>query len=101
MLESTTYPGTTDDVIKPILEETGLQSKIDFFLGFSPEREDPGNRSFEVATIPKVVAGDGIEAATLVRLSPKRGQTVPVSSITPKGRRRKTSPLVNIASSTS
>ncbi|PBC10512.1 nucleotide sugar dehydrogenase [Mesorhizobium sp. WSM3859] len=67
VLESTTYPGTTDDVIKPILEETGLRSKIDFFLGFSPEREDPGNRSFEVATIPKVVAGDGIEAAALVQ----------------------------------
>ncbi|UCI29310.1 nucleotide sugar dehydrogenase [Mesorhizobium sp. B4-1-4] len=67
VLESTTYPGTTDDVIKPILEETGLQSKADFFLGFSPEREDPGNRSFEVATIPKVVAGDGMEAATLVQ----------------------------------
>ncbi|KRB22022.1 UDP-N-acetyl-D-glucosamine dehydrogenase [Mesorhizobium sp. Root695] len=67
VLESTTYPGTTDDVIKPILEETGLQSTVDFFLGFSPEREDPGNRSFEVATIPKVVAGDGIEAATLVQ----------------------------------
>ncbi|RUU30681.1 nucleotide sugar dehydrogenase [Mesorhizobium sp. M6A.T.Ce.TU.016.01.1.1] len=67
VLESTTYPGTTDDVIKPILEKTGLLSKIDFFLGFSPEREDPGNRSFEVATIPKVVAGDGIEAATLVQ----------------------------------
>jgi len=67
VLESTTYPGTTDDVIKPILEETGLQSKTDFFLGFSPEREDPGNRSFEVATIPKVVAGDGVEAADLVR----------------------------------
>jgi UDP-N-acetyl-D-glucosamine dehydrogenase len=67
VLESTTYPGTTDDVIKPILEETGLQSKIDFFLGFSPEREDPGNRNFEVATIPKIVAGDGIDAATLVK----------------------------------
>ncbi|SFP45493.1 UDP-N-acetyl-D-glucosamine dehydrogenase [Mesorhizobium sp. NFR06] len=67
VLESTTYPGTTDDVIKPILQETGLQSKQDFFLGFSPEREDPGNRSFEVATIPKVVAGDGVEAATLVQ----------------------------------
>ena len=67
VLESTTYPGTTDDVIKPILEETGLLSKTDFFLGFSPEREDPGNRSFEVATIPKVVAGDGVEAATLVQ----------------------------------
>ncbi|RWM06787.1 MAG: nucleotide sugar dehydrogenase [Mesorhizobium sp.] len=67
VLESTTYPGTTDDEIKPILEQTGLQSNIDFFLGFSPEREDPGNRSFEVATIPKVVAGDGIEAAALVQ----------------------------------
>ncbi|RWB57253.1 MAG: nucleotide sugar dehydrogenase [Mesorhizobium sp.] len=67
VLESTTYPGTTDDVIKPILEQTGLRSNIDFFLGFSPEREDPGNRSFEVATIPKVVAGDGIEAAALVQ----------------------------------
>ncbi|MDG4882695.1 nucleotide sugar dehydrogenase [Mesorhizobium sp. WSM4884] len=67
VLESTTYPGTTDDVIRPILEETGLRSKRDFFLGFSPEREDPGNRSFEVATIPKVVAGDGIEAATLAQ----------------------------------
>jgi UDP-N-acetyl-D-glucosamine dehydrogenase len=67
VLESTTYPGTTDDVIKPILEETGLHSKTDFFLGFSPEREDPGNRSFEVATIPKVVAGDGMEAARLVQ----------------------------------
>ena len=67
VLESTTYPGTTDDVIKPILEETGLRSKTDFFLGFSPEREDPGNRSFEVATIPKVVAGDGVEAASLVQ----------------------------------
>ena len=67
VLESTTYPGTTDDVIRPILEETGLKSKVDFFLGFSPEREDPGNRSFEVATIPKVVAGDGAEASTLVQ----------------------------------
>ena len=67
VLESTTYPGTTDDVIKPILEETGLHSKTDFFLGFSPEREDPGNVNFDVATIPKVVAGDGIEAATLVQ----------------------------------
>ncbi len=67
VLESTTYPGTTDDVIKPILEQTGLRSKTDFFLGFSPEREDPGNRSFEVATIPKVVAGDGAEAAALVQ----------------------------------
>ncbi len=67
VLESTTYPGTTDDVIRPILEDTGLKSKVDFFLGFSPEREDPGNRNFEVATIPKVVAGDGPEAAAAVQ----------------------------------
>ncbi|AZO19943.1 nucleotide sugar dehydrogenase [Mesorhizobium sp. M1E.F.Ca.ET.045.02.1.1] len=82
VLESTTYPGTTDDVIKPILEQTGLRSKIDFFLGFSPEREDPGNRSFEVATIPKVVAGDGIEAAALVQAFYQRvvKTVVPVST---------------------
>ncbi|WP_199194820.1 nucleotide sugar dehydrogenase [Phyllobacterium phragmitis] len=66
-LESTTYPGTTDGVMKPILEKTGLQSGTDFFIGFSPEREDPGNRSFEVAMIPKVVAGDGAEAAALMQ----------------------------------
>ena len=46
VLESTTYPGTTDGVVKPILEEGGLKSGMDFFLGFSPEREDPGNRDF-------------------------------------------------------
>jgi UDP-N-acetyl-D-glucosamine dehydrogenase len=67
VLESTTYPGTTDDVVKTILEETGLKSGSDFFLGFSPEREDPGNRDFETATIPKIVAGDGIEASKLMQ----------------------------------
>ena len=66
VLESTTYPGTTDGVVRPILEETGLKSGRDFFLGFSPEREDPGNRDFETSSIPKVVAGDGPEAATLM-----------------------------------
>lgn len=66
VLESTTYPGTTNDVVKTILEKNGLRSGTDFFLGFSPEREDPGNRKFEVATIPKVVAGDGPDAATLM-----------------------------------
>lgn len=66
VLESTTYPGTTDDVVRPILEETGLKSGRDFFLGFSPEREDPGNRHFETSTIPKVVAGDGPEAQQLM-----------------------------------
>ncbi|GLS32806.1 UDP-N-acetyl-D-glucosamine dehydrogenase [Mesorhizobium albiziae] len=66
VLESTTYPGTTDDVVKVILEESGLKSGTDFFVGFSPEREDPGNKKFEVATIPKVIAGDGLMAASLM-----------------------------------
>ncbi|HXV32304.1 MAG TPA: nucleotide sugar dehydrogenase [Sinorhizobium sp.] len=65
-LESTTYPGTTDGVLRTILEETGLKSGADFFLGFSPEREDPGNRSFETSSIPKVVAGDSPLATTLM-----------------------------------
>ena len=57
VLESTTYPGTTRDVLLPILEATGLVAGRDFFLGFSPEREDPGNRNFTSGTIPKLVAG--------------------------------------------
>jgi UDP-N-acetyl-D-glucosamine dehydrogenase len=67
VLESTTYPGTTDEVVKPILEKTGLKSGSDFFLGYSPEREDPGNRQFHTATIPKVVAGDGEAASGLMQ----------------------------------
>ncbi|MEK6247208.1 MAG: NAD(P)-binding domain-containing protein, partial [Planctomycetales bacterium] len=59
VLESTTYPGTTLEVLKPILEAGGLKSGEDFWLGFSPEREDPGNKKFGTASIPKVVAGDG------------------------------------------
>ncbi|PZU21002.1 MAG: nucleotide sugar dehydrogenase [Shinella sp.] len=66
VLESTTWPGTTEEVMKPILEETGLVAGTDFFLGFSPEREDPGNRDFETSTIPKVVAGDGADAQELM-----------------------------------
>ena len=61
-LESTTYPGTTAEVIKPILETSGLTCGSDIFVGFSPEREDPGNATYRTATIPKIVAGDG-EAA--------------------------------------
>jgi len=57
VLESTTYPGTTDEVLKPILEESGLVCGRDFLLAFSPEREDPGNPDFHTATIPKVVGG--------------------------------------------
>lgn len=57
VLESTTYPGTTRHVVLPILEKTGLKPGEDFFLAFSPEREDPGNPNFSAPTIPKVVGG--------------------------------------------
>src|SRR5690606_15229771 len=65
VLESTTYPGTTEEVVKPILEKGGLRSGRDFFLAFSPEREDPGNANFVTTTIPKVVAGEGPAASAL------------------------------------
>lgn len=65
VLESTTYPGTTRDVLKPILERTGLRSGRDFFLAYSPEREDPGNSQFSTAAIPKVVGGEGPHALKL------------------------------------
>jgi UDP-N-acetyl-D-glucosamine dehydrogenase len=68
ILESTTYPGTTTGVMKPILEETSaLKSGRDFFLAFSPEREDPGNEKFHTAIIPKVVGGDGDKATKLAQ----------------------------------
>jgi UDP-N-acetyl-D-glucosamine dehydrogenase len=57
ILESTTYPGTTDEEMLPILEAGGLRGGRDFFLAFSPEREDPGNKNFSTATTPKVVGG--------------------------------------------
>jgi UDP-N-acetyl-D-glucosamine dehydrogenase len=57
VLESTTYPGTTEELILPKLESTGLKVGKDFFLAFSPEREDPGNKRFLTHQIPKVVAG--------------------------------------------
>jgi UDP-N-acetyl-D-glucosamine dehydrogenase len=57
-LESTTYPGTTREVVQPILEATGLKVGRDIFLAFSPEREDPGNKDFHTANIPKVVGAD-------------------------------------------
>lgn len=61
VLESTTYPGTTDDVVKVILEETGLKSGVDFFVGFSPEREDPGNQHYNTATIPRSSPATGLK----------------------------------------
>lgn len=57
VLESTTYPGTTEEVLKPILEESGLKCGQDFFLAFSPERVDPGNKHFKTKNTPKVVGG--------------------------------------------
>jgi UDP-N-acetyl-D-glucosamine dehydrogenase len=57
ILESTTYPGTTQDVVRPILEQSGLKAGRDFYLAFSPEREDPGNPRYPARNIPKVVGG--------------------------------------------
>jgi len=65
VFESTTYPGTTAELIQPILERTGLSSGDDFFLAYSPEREDPGNPDFSTKRIPKVVGGDGQAALEL------------------------------------
>ena len=57
ILESTTYPGTTDEVVQPALEESGLVAGCDFYLAFSPERVDPGNPTYNTHNIPKVVGG--------------------------------------------
>jgi UDP-N-acetyl-D-glucosamine dehydrogenase len=81
-LESTTYPGTTTDLVAPLLEEgSGLIAGVDFHLGYSPERIDPGNRKWNLVTTPKVVSG--INAASLERVQAFYGSvvehTVPVS----------------------
>jgi UDP-N-acetyl-D-glucosamine dehydrogenase len=65
VLESTTYPGTTDELVAGILESTGLLSGRDFYLAFSPEREDPGNAQYTTTTIPKVVGGCDVDAGDL------------------------------------
>lgn len=69
ILESTTYPGTTDEVVIPILEESGLKASIDFGVAYSPERVDPGNKNFPIDKVPTVVGGINAEctevAATL------------------------------------
>jgi UDP-N-acetyl-D-glucosamine dehydrogenase len=82
ILESTTYPGTTDEVVQPMLEETGLAADVDFFLAFSPERVDPGNQQFTTKNIPKIVGGVGpasTEAACAL-YSATVQHVVPVSS---------------------
>ena len=83
VLESSTYPGTTEEVVKPIVEKlSGLRAGIDFFLAFSPEREDPGNPHFNTATIPKVVGGHttqctevacALYASAITRVVPVKG----------------------------
>ncbi len=83
VLESTTYPGTTDELIKPLAEElSGLESGRDFYLAYSPEREDPGNADFQTASIPKVVGAEGEEALKLACAMYDAAivETVPVSS---------------------
>jgi len=65
VLESTTFPGTTEELIKPLLEKSGLKASQDFHLAFSPERIDPGNKYFSVTKIPKIIGGLGPEASRL------------------------------------
>ena len=66
VLESTTYPGTTEELIKPILESSGLKCGEDFYLGFSPERVDPGNLIYKTKNTPKVVGGLGKDASEVI-----------------------------------
>jgi UDP-N-acetyl-D-glucosamine dehydrogenase len=67
VLESTTYPGTTDEVVRPILEKRGLVAGRDFFLAFSPERVDPGNAHFNTRNVPKVVGGTTAACTALAK----------------------------------
>jgi UDP-N-acetyl-D-glucosamine dehydrogenase len=82
VLESTTYPGTTKEVMTPMLEATGLKAGVDFFVAYSPEREDPGNGFFSTHSIPKVVGADDAESLTLAETMYSQIVTkaVPVSS---------------------
>lgn len=66
VLESTTYPGTTEELLKPILESSGLKCGEDFYLGFSPERVDPGNKQFKTKNTPKVVGAIGEDAREVI-----------------------------------
>lgn len=82
VLESTVWPGATSTVVRPILERGGLKAGVDFFLGFSPEREDPGNASHTTKTIPKIVGADDKHSRDLLELFYSRivDTAVPVSS---------------------
>ncbi len=83
ILESTTYPGTTEEIIKPILEHgSGLKAGVDFGLAYSPEREDPGNLDFTTTAIPKVVGADSqVELDIAVAMYSALTKTVPVSDL--------------------
>ena len=82
VLESTTYPGTTREVVLPILESGGLKAGRDFFLAYSPEREDPGNAQYAASVIPKVVGGIDPASAALAQSLYRQAvvKVVPVSS---------------------
>jgi len=82
VLESTTYPGTTRNVVLPILEQSGFVAGQDFFLGYSPEREDPGNPNYTTGDIPKVVGGTDDVSTELTNALYSKAvvQTVPVSN---------------------
>src|SRR5215216_2393728 len=68
ILESTTYPGTTEELVQPMLEAGGLKAGVDFFLAFSPERVDPGNPTFNTHNVPKVVGGVGAQSTELASM---------------------------------
>ena len=82
VLESTTYPGTTEELLRPILEADGLGAGTDFFLGYSPERIDPGSTEWTFVTTPKVVSG--VDGASLAAVEAFYGalvdKVVPVAS---------------------
>jgi UDP-N-acetyl-D-glucosamine dehydrogenase len=82
VLESTTYPGTTEDLVQPILEQSGLKAGVDFWLAFSPERVDPGNGTFTTRNVPKVIGGVTPTCSDLARAlySSAIDTIVPVSS---------------------
>jgi UDP-N-acetyl-D-glucosamine dehydrogenase len=82
VLESTTYPGATDTDMAQVLARSGLKNGMDYFIGYSPEREDPGNPDFSTGRIPKIVSGDDAAAAVLCRAlySGIVEKVVPVSS---------------------
>ncbi|MFA6078634.1 MAG: nucleotide sugar dehydrogenase [Candidatus Omnitrophota bacterium] len=82
VLESTTYPGTTEEVMLPVLESTGLKEGKDFYLAFSPERIDPGNKKYKTENTPKIIGGISSESTELATLlySQVIEKVVPVSS---------------------